>query len=176
MTSKELIYARLEERRNSRSGDRWFDVLDVAAIITSTPARSPQRKAEMAAITERVGILPTTQRQMLRIFEASIDPATGDVTLPTRLHFSTALLMAQRGATRDELMQANDGGWTLKKARAWAIDRARVPTEGKPVTLWRHLTKVMPKAIKAADKLDEPARVEAEAIFRDALRQFCAWD
>lgn len=170
--SFEMVVARMEERANSRASDRWQDILDVWLILHVLPQRSPLRKERVSEITGRTRYKSATVGQMERVANTCFNPATGELELPLRLDWSTALLMAQKGATLEDMRLANDESWTRTQARAWAIDRVRVPAEGKPVTLWRWLTKHIPAEDRKVTSPDGLDRGGFLAAVRAALDSF----
>lgn len=161
------------QRRDRREGDTWADVVDCARLLLPYRGkrRNPQRREIERQITERCHIKSATQWVHVRLFERSCHPETGEPTLPFRLHWSTARALIEKRASYEDLMRANDEGWTLTQARAWGINRVKQPANEKAPTLWKHLTKALPSEMrKATGAVDEG---QAIAELRRALR---AWN
>jgi hypothetical protein len=158
MDSNEQILQAMEARTDSREGDRWRDMLDIYRLLAPLPDRSQAKSAMQKEIATRTHYKPATQGQAVRIVRTCADPETGEVRLPFRLHWSTALEMVNKGASREEIIRADTEGWTLTQAKAYMQGRSIV-RDPKGKALWGFLTSRIPRSIRKETGALSPEQV-----------------
>jgi hypothetical protein len=169
----EALIMAMVERSRTRQGSRWADITTVGVLLSDLPPRSRDRKEIASLLSSQARCGARTQAnytRLWRILTEHADPSTGEVPIPTAIDYSTALELVKRGADYATIRRADEESWTLKDARLWAQDKARVVDE-KPLTLWRVLTREIPAHYRKRVEALSPAEVsEFVGLVRDAVR------
>lgn len=149
---------------------QWQVIAVIGELVDTYPRRSRERREIQALLTTTARKKKATQDKYVKLWR--LLKADGEVWLPTNIDYSTALLLTEKGADIAVLRQANDESWTRTRARAWAIGMATVG-EGKPLTLWRFLTRAIPPEWrKRTEALDDSLHTQLVSLVRTVAKEF----
>ena len=148
----------------------WRRIVVVGEALSHYPPRSHERRELSALISDVLQMKSATQRAHVRVWRVLNDNPDG-IRIPFNLHPSTVRVLADHGATWQDVDQADADGMTLAQARAWARGRTVEKSE-KPVTLWKHLTHTIGREWRKRERLSYDDLGEFIGLVRDAAKNF----
>lgn len=166
----------LAEDSLNEQAQAWRRIALIGELWAQWPP-PPKGKKPSPEHTELVSLVASvarrkkaSQAQYARLWSVLKQDPNG-IHVPENIDWSTARCIVQHGGDHAVIARADREGWTLARARAWAMNLTIRITD-KPVTVWRYLTRAVPKELRKSTELDDLNRVELRLAIEQALREF----